>query len=1331
MNRFIRYIFASGLWLCCLALLFPGKLASQTTLGFTIEGATVVEKDTFVIAIKADSLLTGKEVYSYRFGISFNADYLEFLTIDSVGSVLEDWGVPTFNSKIRGQLHIAGAGSSVLTGKGNMIYLKFKALRPGSWLYMGDISGKSYLNEGNPKMSLNGNYVHISSRPYPDIYNDSYQLFVGEEAQLYVSGGTSPFIFSVVDTAVAVISNLTKIKAKGPGITKAFVTDKAGEKSYTSGDIDVRAIKMSIMRSSAWPSDTFYLPVKIEIAPGTKVYSGYFEINYNTNVQGIKQSVKTGDFDISIENNAVTNLTRISFASNSGITGSGILCYLGFKAINSGNHWFNFQNLKFDEKLLAFTNSEYVEVYYLPSLNISPNSGTMMWGTTEKITVTNGDPPMSYQVTNPQVATIDLLGNLTGLSGGKTKVIATDSHGATKTSNDFTILDNNFSIVNADGVLDNVTRVPVSTSALPAGKLLYDFDGVISFNESELEFTGIESLNGAMLTQFSKTGNSVHVVGATSSGIQSGIICYLKFKLKNTVALGQQVTVTLNSMKGNESGLYSTVSSGKITRVEQLSYRPVANAGLNKSIPEGETVQLDASGSYDEDNSPNPITYIWVAPAGITLDNNTIAKPTFTAPNVNVNTVFNFKLVVNDGESDSDTATVAITVLQINKRPVAKAGSDKSVFEGSSVSLNGSQSSDPDLDVISYKWTSLDGIILFDANSATPSFIAPQVNFDKSYRFKLEVSDGVLYSIPDTIITTVIQVNKKPVAFAGGDQTVNEDVLVHLDGSLSSDPDNELITFKWIAPPVITLSSTTISKPTFTAPLVHRDSVIVIALVVNDGKLNSDTDKVLITVKNLNILSEEAKILSADVLNADSVTVNSTSMQVIMYMPYGTDPRALAPTFEISEQATISPASGSPRNFTLPVNYTVTAEDGTTKKIYSVKVFVPTIVLQRNIAAGWNWISLSVVPSSLQIDQVLSNLTMSNLDYIKSGIASSVYTSSGWFGDLVNLPQLEMMMLKKANAQSFSLTGKEINPELVTIPVTSGWNRIGYVLKGNAKLSEAFDPASLPTGDILLKSKEGSAVYYPVSGWAGDIDSLRVLTGYMMKTAANSNLKYLAGSAKLKSAQPAVYSKNMLYSNYKIEPAFYRNSSNLIGDLVNVGNESVIGKGDLLIAYSNNEPRGVAEAVFVADLNRYVFILTVFSNVDQEKFSFRYKAAERNTEEEITEELNLKTDEIIGQPMIPMALHLSGATGIDDTAADLLISIYPNPVIDELQIVSQSKIKSVTLSGLSGNSIQLLSNISEYNLKLDTRTLVPGMYMLKVETSKGIVIRKLIKSTNR
>lgn len=1329
MNKFIRYIIASCAWICCFTLFLTGAAKAQTTIGFSIEGATVLEKDTFTIAFKADSLLTGKGVMAYRFGLSYNADYIEFLNIDSVGSVLKNWGSPTFSNRTRGRIIVAGASSSALTGNGNMFYLRFKALRGGG-TYVDNISGQSYLNEGSPVMTLKRGFINATYRSYPDIYYDSYSLFVGDEAQMYVSGGIAPFIYNIVDTSVAVISSQTKVKGKGPGQTKAFVTDKDGEKSYTSGIIDVRAIKMSVIKSSAWPKDTFYLPIKIEIAPGTKVYSGYFELTHNGNIQGIKNSVQNGDFEVSLQRNAITNLTRVSFASVNGISGTGILCYLGFKAINSGNHYIDFQNMKFNENLLAFNYQNFVEVFSLPTLNISPNTGTLMWGATQKITVTNGAPPLSYSLSNPALASIDQLGNLSALSGGTVKVTATDTHGATITSGDFTILDNQFSIINTDGDLDHTTRVPISTSALPSGKVIYDFDGTISFVENDLEFVGLDPAGSGMLTEYVRTGNSVHIVGATSTGIPSGIICYLKFKIKNTVPIDGKSTITINSLTANESSLFSTTQNGQITRVFQISYRPVANAGINKSVSEGTIVTLDGSGSYDEDG--NPITYLWTALAGITLDNNALQKPTFTAPEVKVNTNYVFTLVVNDGTDNSDPSNVTVTVLQINKKPVANAGPDKSWNEGlSSISLDGSLSSDPDGDVISYKWTSLDGIILFDALGVSPTFNTPQVNADKNYRFKLEVADGVLTSLPDTVTIKVINLNKKPVAFAGGDQTVNEGALVQLDGSLSSDGDGEVITYKWTAPPNVTLSSTTASKPTFTAPLVHLDSVLVISLVVNDGHVDSDVDNVSITVKNFNILSTEAQILTATLAGADSTKVDQALLQVNLYLPYGADPRSLAPTFQISPKATIVPEGGSIRNFTSPVLYTVTAEDGTTKKVYSVRAYVPAVTLKRALAAGWNWISLSNTPANMNVGSVLGSLTLANLDYIKSATTSAVYyTSPGWFGDLTNLPQLEMLMFKKATSQVFTLTGKEINPTLTSIPVSSGWNRIGYILKGNAVLGGAFESASLPSGDILLKSKEASAIYYPASGWAGDLDSLRVLTGYMMKTASNADLKYKASSATLKSAQQTLFNWNELYANYQINPPLYEHSANLIGELVNQKGENIVQKGDLLIAYSPSEPRGVTEARFIPELNRYVFLLTMFSNSNQDKLSFKVKSLNDDLEKPLIEELNFSTDQVFGEAMNPYPLQLSGTTGIDQPGFDQSIQVYPNPVSEKLQIRSDDVIQSVVISGLSGNCIHILSNLSEYTLLIDTKNLAPGMYILKIETLKGTFIRKLIKSSN-
>jgi hypothetical protein len=96
-----------------------------------------------------------------------------------------------------------------------------------------------------------------------------------------------------------------------------------------------------------------------------------------------------------------------------------------------------------------------------------------------------------------------------------------------------------------------------------------------------------------------------------------------------------------------------------------------------------------------------------------------------------------------------------------------------------------------------------------------------------------------------------------------------------------------------------------------------------------------------------------------------------------------------------------------------------------------------------------------------------------------------------------------------------------------------------------------------------------------------------------------------------------------------------------------------------------------------------------------------------------------------------MILHLSNSTGIIEKGLGQSVLVYPNPVDDELQIHSDIQIHSVTINGISGNCIQQLADVSDFNLLVNTSNLVPGVYLLKIETSKGFVIRKLIKSSNR
>jgi len=123
--------------------------------------------------------------------------------------------------------------------------------------------------------------------------------------------------------------------------------------------------------------------------------------------------------------------------------------------------------------------------------------------------------------------------------------------------------------------------------------------------------------------------------------------------------------------------------------------------------------------------------------------------------------------------------------------------------------------------------------------------------------------------------------NRAPSANAGLNQSVDELSAVTLDGSTSSDPDTgTTLTFSWsqTAGTNVTLSSTTVSQPTFDAPDVtatNSPETLTFQLTVSDGSLSS-SDLVDIVVIDTGVggNSPPTADAGADQIVAELTTVN-------------------------------------------------------------------------------------------------------------------------------------------------------------------------------------------------------------------------------------------------------------------------------------------------------------------------------------------------------------------------------------------------------------------------------------------------------------------------
>lgn len=216
--------------------------------------------------------------------------------------------------------------------------------------------------------------------------------------------------------------------------------------------------------------------------------------------------------------------------------------------------------------------------------------------------------------------------------------------------------------------------------------------------------------------------------------------------------------------------------------------RPFADAGADRTVAAGRTIVLDASGTFDGSNvgfnpesenvfAKDRLTFTWSWEAGPERFDPIQDSPFDPTARVTLNMAdpdrpYVFRVTVSDNvnpQTSSDTVSILVlepSQLLPNRRPRAAITGPTEVTRGTVVELSAEQSTDPDGDTLSFRWTQVNELGLPIASSELLEAFQPltgmnqpvvawQANRVGTYFVRLVASDGDLSASVTTTIRVV------------------------------------------------------------------------------------------------------------------------------------------------------------------------------------------------------------------------------------------------------------------------------------------------------------------------------------------------------------------------------------------------------------------------------------------------------------------------------------------------------------------------------------------------------------------------------------------------
>ena len=559
----------------------------QGLVGVSILDTNMVVGDTIFVPVYVDSSLTGENVSSFNMQFSFSDHYFVVDSAYSDGTISSGWGDLAYNTNTSGKISVASAGSSNLTGTGILLYLRVRAIRGGGPTLSFTDTTKNYFNEGSPRVLLTNGRISISAKPAINVSPNYATITVGDTKQFNAYSGTSPYLWSVTNSAISSIDANGLLTATGKGFTQVVAQDDNGTIDTTDGVVEIRAFKLSTRDTSFYKGQVVDIPVYTTDLIGLNYTSGEITLDVNGSFLTPLEILTTGTILDSYSTPQFSfrdNKLRISFAGTSSLSGSGVLFTIRFQitTANSGGTYLTFSDILFNETDLGNGVQSYFRALELATLSILPNGGELLVGDTLRFSASNGVPPYSWTVSNTSLASVNSSGLLTALNGGVVTLLAEDSFGGSGTSGNINLYDTDVWIPDTTAEIGGVIELPIYMGSLASSHSILALQTNVLFDSSKIKFDQVVTtgtLTSGWSFSVNNMGNKIAIAGANTTGFNTaGAIVKLKFIVAPNAVVGNYSTVALQDFLFNEGSPNARITNGKVTIATMSS--PNAPTGL-------------------------------------------------------------------------------------------------------------------------------------------------------------------------------------------------------------------------------------------------------------------------------------------------------------------------------------------------------------------------------------------------------------------------------------------------------------------------------------------------------------------------------------------------------------------------------------------------------------------------------------------------------------------------------------------------------------------------------------------------------------------------------